>query len=484
MGSRKIVALLTVALLAVSTAFSAPTWVSLGRGIGTSPTIALNNNTADSIVFTVVIPGFYKDDVTENNLIYQKMWFDEGGVLTDSGFPELPTLIRNIAIPECDSVHVIIRALSNQRLDNYQVYPAPKYNDGQMTPKFCKNDSLYLTSDYYPNNYFNLAPIDHFRDQPLVGLMIKPIWFSPDSGRINVFDSIQVVITFDNPIGTVNYDVGIFTEAAENMFINYQITPSYITRETDAVWNWCFPPSTIHGQSCDYLIITADFVYSDLVCRNKIQSLAQHRANYNGFDVRLVKVGDITDVNSEGAWLDIRNFIISVYDDHSSGLSANDNRLPFVLLVGDAWDDEGYAYPQIATSKLLPATNPVVYNGQIGYANPYAVGSDHFYAEMNNFQWSLQAEDLAIGRIAVGNQSDIINMVDKIIDYETQPPPVGYEIWKSNIMFQSGYEGEESEQQSTAFAENQAMINLSNSIPNSYNKCTPSKPSGPFWAKS
>jgi len=128
--------------------------------------------------------------------------------------------------------------------------------------------------------------------------------------------------------------------------------------------------------------------------------------------VCLVNVEDITSYTN---WQNIRTFIASVYNDNSSPISGH---LPFVLLAGDAYDDDNVG------GGFIPSTTNIL-------------GSDHGYAACNGSADEL--EDVALGRISVGNYDELRFVVDKIIRYETNSACAGD--WKTNIMMQSAAGG-------------------------------------------
>jgi len=100
-------------------AFSAPKWVTIRSSQEGPPQSTLTNNTSDSVVFIVTIPGFYKEDINWEDTTYQKLRFPTGTTLTDSGFPELPTVAHSIAIPNCEGVTVTVNAYNPTYLTDY-----------------------------------------------------------------------------------------------------------------------------------------------------------------------------------------------------------------------------------------------------------------------------------------------------------------------------------------------------------------------------
>jgi len=336
MKSFKLFTLITSSLICAGVTFGA-TWVTVTDSNENPPEVTLLNNDADSVVFKVTIPGFYKEDESEGGTTYQRIWFEGEMALSDSGFPALPAIIRNTAIPNCDSISVQVYKYGSTIFNNYLVYPAPNTNCG-LEPVFCKNDSIYETNEYYPEKVEDFTGIQEFRDQRLIELALRPISFSPDSNKIQVYDSLRVKITFINANGSVNEDVGIYCSAAKKMFLNYELDSA--TQTWDPGYQWC-TPENISNYSCDYLIITAGFVEDSLSCKSKIEELAQHRANYNNFAVCLVNVEDIYNWTR---WDSVQGFIRNVYLDGSSAISSD----------GYSWVTPGMMMDTVAVMKMIP----------------------------------------------------------------------------------------------------------------------------------
>ena len=77
MNSFKLLLSLAICIIFCNVLIAGPTWVEVREPQDNPPDIVLNNNTVDSVVFTVTIPGFFKDDTTYDDTTYQRIWFPE-----------------------------------------------------------------------------------------------------------------------------------------------------------------------------------------------------------------------------------------------------------------------------------------------------------------------------------------------------------------------------------------------------------------------
>ena len=198
-------------------------------------------------------------------------------------------------------------------------------------------------------------------------------------------------LTFD-----VQFEDAVATPRQYAVAADSQIlTPLSVALDTPSTWK-------TPDNGADYLIIThADF-------KDAVQSLATHRAN-QGLRVQTVDVQDIYDEFNGGLMSAeaIRDFLAYAYTNW---------QLPaptYVLLVGDGtYDMRNYLGTGAATyiPPYLELVDPWL--GETASDNRFVaiVGSDTL-------------PDMAIGRLPVNSVAEATNIIDKILTYETNPPP-------------------------------------------------------------
>ncbi|MCD4664611.1 MAG: hypothetical protein K8R68_05005 [Bacteroidales bacterium] len=109
------------------------------------------------------------------------------------------------------------------------IYPAPEIvqdtTEGGyifLTEEFNYNDTAYTTNNYYPGTIVELTDKGALRDQNCVRVLINPVQFNPVNKDCMVYYELQITLTFNNPSGSINKDVGIFNEVVGNTLINYE----------------------------------------------------------------------------------------------------------------------------------------------------------------------------------------------------------------------------------------------------------------------
>ncbi|NQT76606.1 MAG: hypothetical protein HQ565_02755, partial [Bacteroidetes bacterium] len=149
---------------------------------------------------------------------------------------------------------------------------------------------------------------------------------------------------------------------------------------------------------------------------------AQHRAEYNGFDIAIVKVEKVIDIfnipGEDHEWEKaIRRFIKAVYEGENAN-NTYDGKLGYVLLVGGATIDSVDGIP--ASYDLNPGA--LFQNN-----NPSSVyPSDYYYSCLtsNNGIYD-DVGELYIGRFSVDDANKLHNIVEKTIYHEREYVPEG-----------------------------------------------------------
>lgn len=294
--------LVILVLVFVATGLMAEEWISFtGKG-ESAPEYEIINSTSSVVEFEVNVPGMKSKNVDN----YDRVYIPEHTKMDSVGFPEVPVVSYLVAIPECESVDLNITLLDSIVIDNTNIYPAPEWvevNNGGYTyleEQFRINSTAYNTDAYFPGYAGELVGKGAVRAQHCIRVLIYPIQFNPVLQKITAYSRINISMTFNGTSGSVNEDVGIFNEVCGASMINYISNGLNASvscgagRNDPGSWQWVdnFPGNYIN-EPCDYLIITADsFFYSDSA-KAWLDSLAQKRAEHNGFDVVMVKMENI-----------------------------------------------------------------------------------------------------------------------------------------------------------------------------------------------
>ncbi|MDO9577893.1 MAG: C25 family cysteine peptidase [Candidatus Cloacimonadales bacterium] len=425
----KSVATISFSIFIVNLLYAEGNWVSFTRSTPDEPIVNLNNSTNQNVSFEVEFFGINSEEVVESGTTYQRISIPECFALDETGKPEVPIVRQLIAIPESDSVNFSINIINEMFFDDYNIYPAPDYEEvynadgtAYLAEVFAKDDTVYNTNQFFPQVTSEIREIGYIRDQKVAEVYIYPIQFNPVTHQIKANTNYEIELSFINQTSDVNVNTGIFNNVCANTILNYQssgITAS-INTGADPTGNveWIIVDNTLGLITADYLIITADQFF-DIGNHNPyIDLLANHRAEYNGFDVAVVNVEDVMNVYEPDDPFcpyvneqKIRNFIKKVYEEGTANHTF-DGHLAYVLLVGD-------------TELNGPEPMPAAYER---FNKPF----DYYYTCVTEVGNEYDSEgDLYIGRFSAGDTTELQNYVIKTINHELEE---NAENWRNRII--------------------------------------------------
>ncbi|MEQ1585863.1 MAG: type IX secretion system sortase PorU [Cyclobacteriaceae bacterium] len=183
------------------------------------------------------------------------------------------------------------------------------------------------------------------------------------------------------------------------------------------------PNQSLHGISAPGLIIVA---HSNFL--SEAQRLASHRQNYSGISALVVTTEQVFNEFSGGKQdvTAIRDFVRALYDQGGS-------KLKNILLFGRG----SYDYK----NRVLGNTNYVpIYESRNSLSPLETYGSDDYYTflEANEGEWNESPAqnhtmDVGVGRLPVKTLEEARQVVDKLIEYDSNPSTFGP--WQNEILF-------------------------------------------------
>ena len=409
----------------------------------TEPTVNLISLNLDDISFSIQINGIVHSEKKTDSITYDCITIPSEDVMTDSCSPQLPVVTKLIAIPDCDNISISVSPSNEAHFYNYNILPAPTYEtkkfpDGSedLNPKFEENKSIYSQNIPFPGKYGEILETGYIRNQKIARIAVYPVQYIPASKEIIIYSEFDIKLSFVNPKSSVNKELGVFRKIIHSVALNYKPGgKSALTKLSGSIQNKNNKSevtslgsvtrvtnlSTLTGENAipvDYLIIT----HSSLFNSGSLTKLANHRKDYNGYDVAIVKVNDdvYNSYPSAHRYESIRDFIQDVYL-HGKASHIGDGHLGYILLVGDAYLDDN-------STEMLPAAYPSFYD-------KLEQAGDYYYACTGGDSDNLL--DLMYGRLPVGNETELNNVVNKIISYEYNTNGS----WRNNYTFVAGSYG-------------------------------------------
>lgn len=311
------------------------------------------------------------------------------GYTTQIGEPMVPMVTRFIEVPIGVNADVKIKYVESQILEGYSVIPFQEpvvaLADARISD-FTIDRPLYNKDGFYP--YVNATIEGERADQPiivrgrrLIAVNLFPVQFNPVQEKVRVCSRIEVRVNYDEP----SQIEGI---------LESKVSPDFEELFRRTVLNYKDPVSLPEKKErgFDYLIITHDEFYKAAV---KLAAWKERK----GLWVEVVNTSKISSTGPTAR--DIAGYIKKAYDTLKPAPA-------YVLFLGDSEHiPPHYELVHPASSK------GVLYHGG------FHIGTDLFHFTVDGKDWF---PDVFYGRISVDtlNEADIV--VEKIIEYEKNPP--------------------------------------------------------------
>jgi hypothetical protein len=346
----------------------------------TGLTLTSESATGVSINFSIqameIVDSEPIDGVTMKDILMPKVFLPN-----DEGMPNLPGFGRNIAIPQGAKAKIVVNNYRVETIRNIAIAPAPRIPlDTEDGPLFYqKNQKVYTTDAFYPEQPFLLSEVTQIRGVDVVTVGITPFQYNPVSQELLVYRDVEIEVVFEGGNGHFGEDrlrsrwfdqiladaVGNFNSLPQ---IDYNARIQQIQNRSDAGY--------------EYII----FVPNSPVWMPYAEQIKEWRTKQGIITgiVTLNEVGGNTPTI-------LKNYISNAY---------NNWDIPPVafLIMADFGTD--------ANNRI---TSPI--------HNNYCA-SDNILADMNNNNMP----DIIHARMTAENEAHLQVMVSKMLDYEDNPP--------------------------------------------------------------
>ncbi len=363
----------------------------------------------------IAISGIEVREKGEGKEEYQLLRLPGEQWLRDPGKPQLPQIIRILAIAPGEVPEVEVIGEISSILKGYNIYPAPqpvikRSPDGTrwVDYRFTKDETLYSQDSYFPSQVARIEKTGWLRGQRIAWLSISPIQFNPQEKTIRVYTSLRLKVKGASSLSPVN--LGPLEKLGKVLLLNY---PQGMGNVAVSRRGGVGRPQDLRSpqNQADYLIISPNAVYQS----QWLDSLAEWRAENNGFQVAIVQLSDIYDeFPSSEQDQSIKDFLTYAYENWSAP-GMGDGHLGYLLLVGDAAEGD-------------PIFLPTHYRRD--------AATDHWYACLND-DTGYDTPDILLGRFSIGSEDNLEAEVEKTLSFERASWDT--EEWKRRILLYSGF---------------------------------------------
>lgn len=317
------------------------------------------------------------------------------------GLPNLPFENRYIAVPKDAMVSIKVKEKGCRTLEGIDILPAAAVqgNAAVGKPRLQKDMSVYGKDANYPSENVAIAQTTQIRGLDVVMLNVTPFRYNPVRKTLEVIYDMDIEVRFEGgsgQFGEARYRNPAWDGILRDLVINSDMLPEahYYDLLNEAIRSG--------EEGCEYLIVSPDdediLAYAD--------TLKQFR-NKQGI---LTKVVSTTECGGNDANT-IKSYIKNAYDNWAIP--------PAAVMIFSGIDTLDVGSQYYWCSSGIPGF-PLLfkeYDNGI-YLQDYHYSSDNPYADMNDDS----IPDLALSRLPTLTLEEYRTQVNKLIQYETNPP--------------------------------------------------------------
>ena len=349
------------------------------------------------------------------------------------GLPNLPFENHYIAIPRGAKVSIKIKENGSQTLNGINLLPAAEVmlNNAAEKPKLRKDMSVFGKDANFPSENVTIAQTTQIRGLDVVMLNVTPFRYNPVRKTLEVVYDMDIEVLFeggDGQFGDPRYRNPAWDGILRDLVINSNMLSDahYYERLNEAIQN--------RDNGCEYLIITID----DSAFMAWADTLKQFRTKQG----ILTKVVNTTECGGNEPE-DIRNYILNAYENWAIPPAA-------VLLFGG----NHVSQSDFGLKPFLYISPPS--------DGTYTYPTDNPFADMNGDS----IPDIAISRMLVYNAIECQQQVEKLIEYELNPPTDPH--YYDHPVITSGYQADKWFTITSQIVNNYLCNNLGKHTTNNY----------------
>lgn len=319
------------------------------------------------------LPTYTFDEVSLNGQTFQKPTIQGAGAKAETGDPDLPVLTTFYAVDPEKTYSANYVITESQILENVNIAPLQTWENKTVDEvvSFTQNANTYSDIKPYPVKNIHVSEPSTFRNLDIVTVSFTPFRYYPAQRRLEVITSAEIELV---ETGTTNHAPArpalrsrVFEKLYASLIVNYD-------RISSTLGDY---------QKPSILYILPGNASSIMTTLNPLLDW-RHKSGYVVNTVSTTTTGTTT--------TSIKNYIQNAYDTW-------ENPPEYVALVGDA--SGSYTIPTYFE-------NYSSYNGE----------GDHPYTQLAGNDL---LPEVLIGRLSFTTTTELATIVNKTIQYETNP---------------------------------------------------------------
>ncbi len=323
-----------------------------------------------NVLMHISLDKFKRSIKQKNDVTFDNLFVDSWSRLRKEGYPALPSIRKIVMVPENGSIDVDITVLHSTEYENIHPFPAQPAavdNDAFDTPAFTYDKLFYTSQNTYPEKMYSISDVYTIRGLSFVYLTITPFQYHASSKILSVAEEFEISL---NISGTYEFDDRLYSKYLSSIVADNAINPIYEI------------PEKTHQKSVDGadLIIVTTYDFMDAA------EMLKEWKSQKGF---YTDIAYLEEIGSTASY--IYTYLFLAYEIWTLPPS-------FVIFLGDS---------DIVPTNYIPNQ---LSGGLLGSDRPYACMDSDFHP------------DIGYGRISVNDEQQAFVVIDKIIQYEKNPP--------------------------------------------------------------
>ncbi len=342
------------------------------------PKSLIKHSSSEYLEIEYTFPGAFLTQSINDGIQFQSLNIQGFGYHDEIGEPAIPAHNDLIKIPFGTSPKISIIESEYVELSGYTIHPAQApYIDSPdvIDPAFRMDQTIYSSNAYFPKDLVHILDIQTLKNTQIAIVRICPVQFKPSKKILRVYSKIRYKISFEGLAEQKSY-TGNNSRNANRLLNKLTINSIPALRHSSLSYL---------EESSTYLIVTNDkyLLIADTLAKWKRQL---------GYSVRIV---------SKSSWsqFEIRDTVRAIYH-------AWNPHPDYLLIIGDHEDVP-------AQDKYSPIDDE---NGRPRV--PFV--TDLYYTCMDGPEDYFP--EMARGRIPAKTEEQALDIVQKIIQYEKNPP--------------------------------------------------------------
>ncbi|MEO0081739.1 MAG: C25 family cysteine peptidase [candidate division WOR-3 bacterium] len=339
-------------------------WLPVTSQRPAQPTVRIITQGSSATVIDITVPGLETETETVGNEEFTILRLPGEPALTaDIGQPQLPRIIRNLAIPDNAQLQVEVLEAECRTITGILVYPVQKPLTDMDEFQFTIDRNFYAKDLTYPDVQASIELQSTWRGLPFATVELNPVRYNPARRELTVCSHLRVRLNH------------------QGVFVRHEVEPWEVRQAAGFIDNPERLNLDVHwfdSPGVRYLVIA----HSNYV-GGWLDSLVNwhHR---RGVETRVIAKSSWTDT-------EVKDSVRAEYERN------NPKTLRWVLLVGEYNEVPGHAYPGVGYS-------------DVWYTDLEPTGGDDYF-------------DLGIGRFSPSSTTDLGNQIQKTLLFQRNPPP-------------------------------------------------------------